>query len=392
MQWSPQQDAALREFRRWWNDKCPGNVFHIFGFAGTGKTTLALELTQGIDGTVRFAAFTGKAASVMRKKGCAGASTIHSLIYSSKQNSRLRLVELERKLVTETSDEERDRLRQEIAEERRNLGQPSFSLNKSSELRNAALLVVDEVSMVDGRIGEDLLSFNKPILVLGDPAQLPPVKGAGFFMTERPEVMLTEVHRTALDNPVLHMATRVRENQSLDFGNYGESVVVARQSLREGASLDYDQVIVGKNATRHFANNSIRRQLGFHEPMPMVNDRVICLKNQHDKGLLNGVLFNVVESEDTGYELLLTVQPVEGGALQDVEAYRQPFEGQDVPRWNNEGFEEFGYGYAITAHKSQGSEWPSVYIIDESSSFRADAKRWLYTAITRASEKVMVVR
>lgn len=392
MKWSPQQDQALLDFKNWYKSGHPGNIFHIFGFAGTGKTTLALELTEGISGSVVFAAFTGKAASVMRRKGCVGASTIHSLIYTSKQNSKLRLLELERGLAVEQDEDKRAALRAEIAEERRNLAQPNFVLNRDSDIKGAALIVIDEVSMVDDRIGQDLLSFNRPILVLGDPAQLPPVKGSGFFMTEQPEVMLTEVHRTALDNPVLAMATKVRNGEFLDFGNYGESRVCTRQALGPGASLSYDQVIVGKNATRNYANSSIRKQLGFDERLPMSTDRVICLKNDHEVGLLNGAIFKVLKSEDTGYELLMQIEPDEGGAALDVEVYRQPFEGEEVPRWNREGFQEFTFGYAITCHKSQGSEWRKVYIVDESSSFRADAKRWLYTAITRASEQVCVVR
>ena len=57
--------------------------------------------------------------------------------------------------------------------------------------------------MVDEDLGRDLLSFGKPVLVLGDPAQLPPVKGGGFFTEAEPDVMLTEVHRQAADNPII---------------------------------------------------------------------------------------------------------------------------------------------------------------------------------------------
>src|SRR6266404_9279040 len=82
---SPEQDAALKAVAEWLKAK-PGQgnvplVFRLFGYAGTGKTTLARHLAEGVDGKVLYAAFTGKAACVMRSKGCRGASTIHRLIY-----------------------------------------------------------------------------------------------------------------------------------------------------------------------------------------------------------------------------------------------------------------------------------------------------------------------
>src|SRR5882757_10072335 len=165
---SPQQDAALRAVAEWLKAK-PGRgntpaVFRLFGYAGTGKTTLARHLAEGVEGNVVFAAFTGKAALVMRARGCVDARTIHSLIYRPK----------------------------EIESE-----EPSFVLNDDSEAAQAKLIIVDECSMVDEELGRDLLSFGRPVLVLGDPAQLPPVKGGGFFTEAEPDFMLMEVHRQA---------------------------------------------------------------------------------------------------------------------------------------------------------------------------------------------------
>lgn len=392
MKWSPQQDDALIAFKRWWEEGQPGGVFHLFGYAGSGKTTLAIELANSINTPPCFAAFTGKAASVMRGKGCTGASTIHSLIYTTKTRSRLRLIELERELAEIIDPIKKTELQEEIKKERENLKQPNFSLNEASRIKRSGLVIIDEVSMVDERIGSDLMSFNIPILVLGDPAQLPPVRGGGFFMTQKPEVMLTEIHRTALDNPVLALATKVRQGEPIELGPYGDSQVISSRELEKGCSLTYDQVIVGKNATRRAANDSIRLQLGFTEPLPVQHDKLVCLKNNHDLGLMNGTIHRVLKSEDTGYEVLLKVEAEDNGEVVDVCAYPQPFKGEETPRWSNEGLDEFDYGYAITCHKSQGSEWGNVFIVDESSVFRNERNRWLYTAITRASNKVMVVR
>ena len=70
--------------------------------------------------------------------------------------------------------------------------------------------MIDECSMVDEELGRDLLSFGKPILVLGDPAQLPPVKGGGFFTETAPDVMLTEIHRQAEGSAIIRASRAAR--------------------------------------------------------------------------------------------------------------------------------------------------------------------------------------
>ena len=197
MTWSSQQDAALKSVSDWLR-KRDKPIFRLFGYAGTGKTTLARHLAEGVDGDVAFGAYTGKAALVLRSKGCADASTIHSMIYRSRE-----------------SDE----------------GGPQFVLNRQSAAAKADLIVIDECSMVDEELGRDLLSFGQPVLVLGDPAQLPPVKGGGFFTEAEPDVMLTEVHRQARDNPIIQMSLTVREGGRLDVGNYGDSKVIRRSQI-----------------------------------------------------------------------------------------------------------------------------------------------------------------
>ena len=71
--------------------------------------------------------------------------------------------------------------------------------------------MIDECSMVDAELGRDLMSFDVPVLVLGDPAQLPPIQGGGFFTEAEPDAMLTEVHRQAQDDPIVRLSMEVRE-------------------------------------------------------------------------------------------------------------------------------------------------------------------------------------
>ncbi len=416
MRWSAQQDGALRAVANWLASS-DRQVFRLFGYAGTGKTTLARHFSEGIEGEVLYAAYTGKAAYVLRQKGCPGASTIHSLIYHTRERGRAHLKDLEQSLAQlriELSQEyegtmeaarigpaieEHQRvgdIRRMIREERGSLSRPMFTLNMESEVRHARLVTIDECSMVDGQMGEDLLSFGTKVLVLGDPAQLPPVMGAGFF-TEgvEPDIMLTDIHRQALDNPIISMATQVRQERSLDLGDYGRSRVVDLSQIDETHAQSADQILVGRNRTRHASNRRMRSLMGRTEPLPVPEDRLVCLRNNHDKGLLNGAIWHV---QDVGYagedRIFMSLRPDVEGMELDVEAHTHHFLGKerDLPWWERREAEEFDYGYCLTVHKAQGSQWDDVLLFDESFCFRKDKWRWLYTGITRAAERVVIVR
>lgn len=405
MDWSPKQEAALRAVGDWL--KAPGEkkLFRLFGYAGTGKTTLARHFASQCGGLVLFAAFTGKAASVMRANGCHNANTIHRLIYKPQPKSDVRLLELRGHIAELThriespGDNEDVQLceqqlveaRKEVKEIEQDLKQPSFALNFESDVRHAKLVVIDECSMVDGRMADDLMSFGTPILVLGDPAQLPPVKGDGYFTNAEPDVMLTEIHRQAKDSPIIRLATDVREGRGLTPGTYGDSLVVHRSDLDRGSVMAHDQILVGRNNTRRTTNVRARELLKRASHLPEKGDKLVCLRNDHKIGLLNGELWNTIDSvildDDT---LALTLEGEEGQHL-SVEAHRHHFEGRELGYWEKRQAQEFDYGYALTTHKSQGSQWGSVIVFDESGCFRQDRKRWLYTAITRAANRLTVV-
>jgi exodeoxyribonuclease-5 len=359
MNWSPEQDRALLAVDRWLRTNA-SPLFRLFGFAGTGKTTLAKHLAAGVRGDVLFAAFTGKAASVMRAKGCEDASTIHGLIYRCEEDHK---------------------------------GNPHFFLNPESRARYAGLLVIDECSMVDERVGRDLLSFDRPILVLGDPAQLPPINGSGYFTAAEPDIMLREVHRQARDNPIINLATTVREGRWLRRGNYGASRVLPLGALGDCELLDADQVLVGLNRTRRNYNADFRTWLNLESPAPIRGDRVVCLRNNHAKGLLNGSLWSVQRVlKSTDYSIVMNVEPEDGGQNVEVRTNIRFFTGREKDLGETRKlFDEFDFGYALTVHKAQGSQWNDVVLLDESMAFREDRARWLYTGITRAADRVTVV-
>lgn len=402
MRWSPQQDSALKSVDEWLKDPDSPQVFRMFGYAGTGKTTLAVHLAQGVGGEVMFGAFTGKAAYVMQTKGCVGASTIHSMIYRSRNKSDSDLVKLERDLAELRAEfpDGHPRIRdleENIFREKNNLKRPAFTLNIDSSVKYANLVIIDECSMVDDKMGKDLLSFGTKVLVLGDPAQLPPVGGAGFFTEDvNPEVMLTEVHRQARDSPIIEMATKVRNQIPLSVGSYGENCEVkSKTRIDPELVFEFDQILVGRNLTRNASNRRYRSLQGVHDPYPRDGDKIVCLRNNHDEALLNGAMFRVDRIEDiSDGKIMMDISPESGSAIQEVIAHEHHFLGKaDELEWyEKKDANEFDFGYALTVHKSQGSQWNKVLLFDESGVFRNDKWRWLYTGITRAAEAVTLVK
>jgi exodeoxyribonuclease-5 len=421
MDFSPQQAEAITKITDWYANS-DQQVFRLFGYAGTGKTTLARHIVDQLGVRALFAAFTGKAAYVLRTKGCDGARTIHSLIYQPVEKVRARLNELERKLDAEIDPVERGMLRRAMAVEAEKLHTPDFILREDSELNGAPLLVLDEVSMVGERIAADLLSYGVKILCLGDPAQLPPVEGGGYFINAQPDHLLTEIHRSALDSPVTRLATSVRQSMPGDRtlgmdgmdGDSGRKLGVTRDEV-----VLFDQVLVGTNKVRWQAIHLLRSLLGLTGSVPQPGDRVIGLANSVEADIFNGQQFTVVSIKDTkpGADRVTMTIHDDAGNERRITAWATGFTGQEgeklAKREGRGSVAAMTFAQAITCHKSQGSQWDRVLVVDESWIFaRAAAQdamqagsppdaagaaghlngqRWLYTAITRAAQQVVVI-
>jgi exodeoxyribonuclease-5 len=361
---TPHQDAALTAASDWFKaQRGRASIFRLFGYAGTGKTTLAKHIAEDVDGKVLFAAFTGKAACVMRSKGCHSASTIHSLIYKARESGE------------ET---------------------PSFDLWHEAPASKAKLIVIDECSMVDAELARDLMSFGVPLLVLGDPAQLPPIQGGGFFTDAKPDAMLTEVHRQAQDDPIVRLSMEIRAGNSLAEGQYGETQVVRRGDLDPKRVLRADQVLVGRNVTRRAYNARLRERRGFADALPMAGDKLVCLRNNRRKGLFNGGLWVVKEKPKARRQIIrMHLNPDEdlGNRMVKVSVRPECFTGEiEQFEWpQRKPYDEFDFGFVLTVHKAQGSQWDDVVLFDESAAFQDNRDRWLYTGVTRAAKRLTVV-
>lgn len=397
MNFSPEQDKALEAVQQWF-DNCDGERFRLDGYAGTGKTTLAKYFASMVSGRVCFGAFTGKAASVLRKKGCPNATTIHSLIYKPNgKDNETKIDELQKLIEGERDKPHPDGTlvatwTRELTELEKK-SKARFVLQAEPEIVGAALVIIDESSMLDMQMVRDLESFGVPILYLGDPGQLPPVGGKPFLTETRADFTLTEIHRQAADSEVLRLATHLRRGGRPRVGDFGDVQIIEKASLSWDALALASQVICGKNDTRRRINIKLRKLRGIDNVYPVSGDKLICTRNNHDIGLLNGVTCHAasdatwadaktigmdVNYEGEEYSLIVSPKPFQ-------QTYGKPETFVPVNQTDH-----FDYGYCITGHKSQGSQWTDIVVCDDAMQvndpdFRA---KWLYTVVTRAEKKV----
>ncbi len=382
---SPDQQRALDKILLWFNkEKDQKQFITLGGYAGTGKTTLISILRENLDKIdpdlkVAFVSYTGKAARILKTKlrdqnvilPDDTVSTIHSLIYSPVVNEKEEIIGWQTKDEIECS-----------------------------------LIIIDEASMVDETIWHHLLSYKKPIIVVGDHGQLPPIKG-NFNLMQEPQLRLEEIHRQARENPIIGLSIQAREHGLVRPGKYSKKV-------RKFSPEDFDTqdemgemlsgfntdtlILCGYNTTRRKLNNHIRNSLGFETPEPSSGDRVICLRNNHKEKIYNGMLGTIIrikkkdpkwyeaeiamDGEDQNYHGLISVEQFNSDTPMNFTEKRSQIMEGDL----------FDFGYALTVHKAQGSQAKRVILFEERFKQMTDDtwKRWLYTAVTRAEEELYI--
>ena len=370
----------------------------IAGYAGAGKSTLVRFIieelkTYGVKETdVCFACFTGKAAQVLLKKGNRNVITLHKLLYKSIPKESGGFVRI-----------------------------PNPSIPYK-------IVVVDEVSMAPKTLMDLLFKHNVYVICLGDPFQLPPVdKKEDNHLLDTPHIFLDEIMRQAQESEIIQLSMAIRENRPIEAFQGKEVQILNKEELNTGMLTWADQILVATNATRVSINTQMRKLLNFGEK-PQDGDKIICLRNYWDcfsdneEPLVNGTigilkdsfltkryLPSIVKSTDG----LSHIDLIMGDFISDSGMYFHSLEmdkkmidtgefsldwktvyqlnrnpkTRDIPPL------EFTYGYAITCHKAQGSEWDKVLVIEEKFPFdKIEHARWLYTAVTRSSEKLVLVR
>ena len=385
------QVYALYDLENWWNTQNK-QVIEVSGAAGTGKTTLIKYFIDRLElkmENVLFVAFMGKAAVQMARTGLP-AKTIHSAIYDYVESIAR---DEDGKMIIKSNGKPKIIHRFEL---------------KDHLSKKIKLIVVDEGSMVDPNIGRDLLSFNIPVVVLGDLNQLPPVFGDSFFLKE-PDIILKQIMRQAENDPIVWLANQVLDGNELKPGVYGNSAVIKKSDITDFNLKKADMIITGTNKLRYNINQYMRESIKGIKKLeyPHVNEKVICKKNNWGQSigdniyLMNGLTGFV----DTIYRESYNKKSMKMDFRPDFS--KKIFRGIEfdykhmysVPGTTNETdsnpynflYDKFEYGYAITTHSSQGSSWENVLYFHEPFLSGDDNKKLLYTGITRASKSVVIV-
>jgi len=328
---------------------------------------------------VAFASFTGKATRVLKGKLNENESiykgdsigTIHSLIYSPVVDGKKNIVGWKKKDEIETD-----------------------------------LIVIDEGSMVDKVIWEDLVSYGRPIVVVGDHGQLPPIRG-DFNLMEKPMLKLEKIHRQAEKNPIIRVSMLAREEGKIPFEKFGDGVekmnkkeMECQERVEELLGNYNSEILVlcGYNNTRVKLNKFIREKLQFESEKPTTGDRVICLRNNHKVGIYNGMLGMIDSLEEKDERWLKAVIEMDG----EKDSYeglilKSQFNSQEAMNFSKDRYltikgDLFDFGYALTVHKAQGSQAKKVILFEERFAKMDENmwRRWLYTAVTRAEEELFI--
>jgi exodeoxyribonuclease-5 len=424
---SEEQKSVCDKVVKWYNNGYDPYIT-IGGYAGTGKTTLISFLADYIEKKrgykpknknnkfkVAFCAYTGKAASVLKKK-LKGVIETESVKYTySKSKKGVVRAQPESNLIGTIHS-----LMYRPVTRMNSQGKKVIShWEKVDDLQYVDLIIIDEASMVNHDIWRDLLSYDVPIIAVGDHGQLPPI-GSKFNLMEKPILTLKKIHRQAESNPIIQLSQDIRK--------YGEIHVPLptldnkevfgmnwqNQQCRDVFnSITFDKDVIclcGFNKSRVKLNTHIRKNIGFEVEDIYPGERVICLRNNHEMGVMNGQLGNVVwslpfekelstmtvqmdDDEENYYDCLVNTDCFGQESYNDIFDHTHDEYKSAIKRSKCSQVDFFDYGYCTTVHKSQGSEWNRVILFVQRNSYQNDDdyKRWLYTAATRAKEKLFVV-
>ena len=376
----------------------------VGGYAGTGKTFLLGHIRNEIKTMfphchVSFVTFTGKASSVLENKLIANSArydedyvgTIHGMIYRPDVHYdpvlKINVIK-------------------------------GWKRKDKEDLDWYHLIIVDEASMVSKKLWNDLHTYEKPIIAVGDHGQLPPIGDGAFSLMNHPDYTLTEIQRQALNSPIIALSKFIRENGYIPFKHpkYDQNVFKLSWRQPQAKHIWENRVVYGNdlmilapfNRTRNNLNKFVRKKQNFVHKIPYPGERIICLKNNHHNGIMNGMIGTVmwVMPEDFGlYRMTIMmdgfVNPHECMVSKKCfgqSEYPDMHESKSIEKdyANEKGFpsvDYFDFGYASSVHKSQGSEWDRVILFEQRTKFWNENiyTRLLYTGVTRASKKLFVI-
>lgn len=246
-------------------------------------------------------------------------------------------------------------------------------------------------------------------------------------LLDNPHVFLDEVMRQAKESEIIQLSMLIRKGAPLQSFKGKDAMVLSRKDLNTGMLAWADQIICATNKTRHNINKQMREILGYEKPLED-GERVVIKRNYWD-------IFNededVIVNGSTGiirnpFESYFRLAPLVKNSIDPVPIFigsfypeiGKPFHNLDIDKnflineessidWNTQikltkhkrktGQDlipkELTYGYAVTCHVAQGSQYDKVLVIEEKFPFdELEHRRWLYTASTRATSRLVLIR
>jgi exodeoxyribonuclease-5 len=370
---SPDQEAALSTIQDWLSSDSPTQLT-LGGYAGTGKTTILGHLVDN-NPELRIAVvtLTGKAALVLSRSihaDNARISTIHRFMYKPILSATNRLIGWQ--------------WQPEASRENNFNGIPAFDL-----------IINDEASMTTESLYLPMGEYKKPMLFVGDHGQLPPINSKLNLM-EAPEIRLEKIHRQAEHNPIIRLATDIREGRQPRTYSSTVRVIKGYDELKDItkdflSGVSDNLIITAKNNDRVQANKRIRANLGFDSETPQPGDLLICLKNNYKQGLFNGQIVKLREIEDYHSRAYIGLIETDDGLEIELPISKAGFNVPKLSTTVEVSGTLFDYGYAVTCHKAQGSQAKRVFVLGRGFGTEDEKRRWLYTAVTRAQEEVYLL-
>lgn len=361
-------------------------VYIFSGVAGSGKSTIINlinnTLTKEFHKTTAVITLTGKAVSTLKDKGISNAQTIHSYMYVPVLAPNGDLI--------------------------------GFDLADPDELLED-FIIIDEGSMVNEEIFEDIYNLGKKILVVGDVNQLPPISKTDFNIMEESDYRLEEIHRLAADNPIIQLSQHILEYGDIPRKFASDKIkFIPRKGMNDHLKkfgADYDIVLCGMNKTRRTINRIVRNAQGYEYNTPSIGERVICLRNDKSNGIFNGEMFHIKSMNQYDYnvkgkkqDLTKYVITDEKGFHYSVIVHDDVWGGDDVwmqyiyktNDWTGETDKTmlnlFDFSSSVTTWKSQGSEYQNVAFVDEDVSFFVDRGKFRYTSVTRSKDIITIIK
>lgn len=369
-----------------WYKSRDRQYFYYSGQAGTGKTTVVrafLEEMEMMTGEYIACAYVGKAVMVLLRKGY-NASTLHSFMYD------VVFEVLEDTIMDEHGNEKVHRKTV-----------MHFELKKELP-KMIKLIIVDECRMVNDKMITELLSFGIPVIFMGDENQLDPVMGTCTILS-KPDYVLTEIMRQAEDDPIVMLADRILKGLPLIPGQYGKSKIVTELPFDKSLLTDYDIILCGKNKTRERINNTIRSNVLHLSPSRIsIGEKLICRQNNWTESIDEIYLTNGMTGfvEDIHYETMTSRfleidfcpdfldEGFERLRL-DTKYFWLPYDKRNEFGISN--YNKFEFGYAITVHLAQGSEYDDVLLLAERIHDKDTTRRLWYTGVTRAVNSITIM-